>query len=168
MGFEEIKVEELDLNLFDFWSKDLVLITAGNKEKVNTMTAGWGGIGIFWKKKAVSVYVRSERFTKEFMDSNEGFSITSFGTGNREELGYLGKVSGRDEDKIQKVGFTTAFEGEVPYIADGTMVLICKKMLNAKLSPDTFLDSSNDTFFYPKKDYHTLYIAEIEKVLVKR
>jgi len=166
MSFKEIKFEELDIKLFDFWSKDWVLVTAGDKEKANTLTAGWGGFGVFWGKNAVSVYIRSERYTKEFMDKNERFSITSFGSGNREQLAYLGKVSGRDGDKIKAAGFTTEFDGEVPYVCEGNIVLICKKLVNAPLLPDTFLDKANDEKFYPKKDYHTLYIAEIEKILV--
>ena len=167
MGFKEIKFEELDIKLFEFWSKDWVLVTAGNKEKANTLTAGWGSFGVFWAKNAVSVYIRSERYTKKFMDNNDGFSVTSFGSGNREQLGYLGKVSGRDGDKIQSAGFTTQFDGEVPYIAEGNIVLICKKLVQAPLLPETFLDDVNDGKFYPKKDYHTLYIAQIEKILVK-
>ena len=167
MGFKEIKFEELDINLFEFWSKDWVLVTAGDKDKANTLTAGWGGFGVFWGKDTVSVYIRSERYTKEFMDDNEGFSITSFGSGNREQLAYLGKVSGRDGDKIQAAGFTTKYDGEVPYIAEGNIVFICKKLVKAPLLPDTFLDKVNDEKFYPKKDYHTLYIAEIEKILMK-
>ena len=167
MGFKEYKVDEFTLNPFQFFGKEWVLITAGNEEKVNTMTAAWGGIGVFWQKNVASIYIRPQRYTKEFIDQNESFSITAFGAGSREELTYLGRASGKYEDKIKKVGYTTTFEEGVPYIQEGKVVLICKKLVNVELLPENFTDSSHDAKIYPEKDYHTLYIAEIEKILVK-
>ena len=48
MSFTEIKAEELKDNPFDLIGKQWMLITAGNEEKCNTMTASWGGVGIMW------------------------------------------------------------------------------------------------------------------------
>lgn len=167
MGFIEINADEFTLNPFQFWGKDWALVTAGNEEKVNTLTVGWGGFGVLWQKKVVHIYLRPQRYTKEFVDQNERFSVTAFGTENREELTYLGKVSGREEDKISKVGFTTEFVDGVPYIPEGNVVFICKKLINVELEPKYYNNLSFDEKIYPAKDYHTLYIAEIEKILVR-
>ena len=115
MKFQEIKVEDLNLNPFQLIGKDWMLITAGTKEQVNTMTASWGGMGVFWGKNVMTAYIRPQRYTKEFVDANDTFSISFFGEEYRKMLAYCGKVSGRDEDKIAKAGLTTCFYGETPY-----------------------------------------------------
>ena len=83
-------------------------------------------------------------------------------------MSYLGKVSGRDEDKIIKSGLTVAEELDTPYFEEAKLVLICKKMFVQPLNENSFLDSSLIEKWYPNRDYHELYIAEIEKVLIKK
>lgn len=166
MGFKEVKIDEFELNPFEFWGKDWALVTAGTKDKVNTMTVGWGSVGVLWQKNVVSIYIRPQRYTKEFVDKNDRFSITAFGKERRKELAYLGKVSGKEEDKINKAGLTVAFDDEVPYISEGNIIFICKKLYETKIDPALFIDKSIDDF-YPEKDYHTQYIAEVEKILIR-
>ena len=64
MSFTEIKAEELKDNPFDLIGKQWMLITAGNEEKCNTMTASWGGVGIMWGKPTATAYIRDSRYTK--------------------------------------------------------------------------------------------------------
>ena len=59
MSFTEIKAEELKDNPFDLIGKQWMLITAGNEEKCNTMTASWGGVGIMWGKPTATAYTVS-------------------------------------------------------------------------------------------------------------
>lgn len=167
MNFRELNLEEFQVNPFQLIGNDWVLITAGTEEKLNTMTASWGGLGVFWNKNVATIYLRPQRYTKEFVDGNERFSITVFSPDSHKELGYLGRVSGRDEDKIGKVGYTPVFEDGVPYIQEGNMVFLCKKLVATRLLPEDFMDKGYDTKIYPEKDYHTMYIGEIEKILVK-
>jgi flavin reductase (DIM6/NTAB) family NADH-FMN oxidoreductase RutF len=167
MGFVEKRAEDLMLNPFKMFKENWVLITAGTDEKFNTMTAGWGGLGVYLQKNAATVYIRPQRYTKEFVDNNECFSITAFSNDCKEQLTYLGRVSGRDEDKIQKVGYTVAFDKGVPYIQEGNMVFICRKILHCDILGENFANPLYTEKAYPSGDYHMLYIAEIEKVLVK-
>ena len=67
MSFREVKAEELTMNPFTKIGKEWLLITAGNEEKCNTMTASWGAMGVMWGKNAVTVYIRPQRYTKEFV-----------------------------------------------------------------------------------------------------
>ncbi len=166
MGFVEVNIDEFELKPFEFWEKNWALVTAGTKDNVNTMTVGWGSVGVLWQKKVVSIYIRPQRYTKEFVDKNDKFSITSFGEERRNELAYLGKVSGKQEDKISKAGLTVAFDDGVPYISEGNIILICKKLYETEINPVLFTDKSIDNF-YPEKDYHTQYIAEVEKILIR-
>ena len=71
MSFKEIKPEELNFNPFTRIGSDWMLLTAGTKDKFNTMTASWGGAGVFWGKPAVTCYIRPQRYTKEFIDKED-------------------------------------------------------------------------------------------------
>ena len=121
MSFTEIKAEELKDNPFDLIGKQWMLITAGNEEKCNTMTASWGGVGIMWGKPTATAYIRDSRYTKEFVDREDYFTLAFFGEEHREALNLCGRVSGRDEDKIKEAGLT-------PYYVDGTVAFEEAKM----------------------------------------
>lgn len=172
--FEEIKIGEWKFNPFDLKSK-WMLITAEKEGKVNMMTASWGGCGIMWNKEVVFVVIRPTRYTKEFVDYASTFSLCFFDdpSSKKKYLNYLGTVSGRDEDKIKKTGLTVLHEGPTPFFEEADTVFIVKKLYAQPLKEEFFM---KDFFegevvpknWYPEKDYHTLYFAEIEKVLKKR
>ena len=128
-NFKEITPEEYKGNVFNDIGKKWMLITAAKDGKVNTMTASWGNMGVMWGKDIVSVFIRQTRFTKEFVDNADCFSISFLDHEKyAKELSYLGTVSGRDEDKIAKSGLTVEKCENTPYFAEGKLVLICRKM----------------------------------------
>ena len=101
--FQPYPSEMLDINPFTKIGTEWMAVTAGDKDKVNTMTASWGTIGVLWGKNIVTIYVRDSRYTKEFIDAKDTFSLTFFDVSDKENklaLKYFGAVSGRDEDKI--------------------------------------------------------------------
>lgn len=165
--FKVIKPTEIDTNVCKLIGKDWMLVTAKKGIQVNTMTASWGGLGVMWGRDVVYTVIRPQRFTKEFIDSSTHFSLSFYDNNYRDTLSYLGKVSGRDEDKISKSGLTIAEELDTPYFEEANLVLICKKLFAQPLGEYNFLDPSLIEKWYPNKDYHQLYIAEIEKVLIK-
>ena len=167
MGFREVSAEELQFNPFTKIGKEWMLVTAGDEEKHNTMTASWGGMGIMWGKNVVSVYIRPQRYTKEFVDANELFTLSFSDESYRKALNICGSKSGKDCDKEAEAGLT-------PYYTDGTtafeeanMILVCKKQYHQDMSSEHFDEKENDSRCYPGKDYHTMYMAEILTVLVK-
>ena len=167
MAFREMKPEELDFNPFQKIGKQWMLITAGNESGYNTMTASWGGAGVMWGKPSVTAYIRPQRYTKEFVDREETFTLSFYGEEYRKVLNLFGTVSGKDRDKIKEAGFT-------PYFTDGTVafeeaevILVCRKMYADEIKPEKFIDKKAEEKWYPEKDYHTMYIAEVEKVLVR-
>lgn len=163
----EIEPSALDKNVFQLVGEDWMLVTAGGPDKLNTMTASWGGLGVIWGEPAATVYLRPQRYTKEFVDAGETFSLSVLDEEYRKTLNYLGTVSGRDEDKIAKAGLTVEHEGETPYFGEANTVLVCRKLYAQNYDPACFIDKSCDEKCYPDKDYHTMYIAEVEKVLVR-
>lgn len=164
--FKEIKPEELQSNPFQLIGKDWMLVTAQSGDKVNTMTASWGGVGVMWGKNVAYVVIRPQRFTKELIDAADTLSLSFLGDDYRKQLNYLGTVSGRDEDKIKKADLTVATIDSTPYFEEAHTVIIGKKLFAQEYNPSSFIDTAVEKHWYPDKDYHTLYICEINKLLV--
>lgn len=165
--FKEIKPEELNQSPFKLIGKDWMLITAEKEGKVNTMTASWGGLGVMWGKNVAYIVIRPQRFTKEFVDFSSTFSLTFFDNSFRKQLSYLGTVSGKDEDKISKSNLTVAYSDDTPHFEESKLTVICKKLYAQDFKPECFIETSLDEKWYPERDHHTLYIAEVEKILIK-
>jgi flavin reductase (DIM6/NTAB) family NADH-FMN oxidoreductase RutF len=164
-NFKEISPEVLRKNPFHLIGKEWMLITAGDEDKVNTMTASWGGLGVMYGKNVAFIVIRPQRYTKEFIDREETFSLSFLAKEHRDELNYLGSVSGRTEDKIKKSGLTLVRSGDTPYFNEASHVLICKKLFRQTLEGESLLDENLENTWYPNKEFHTLYIAEITKAL---
>ena len=164
---KEIKPEELTKNPFHMIGQEWMLVTAEKDGKVNTMTASWGGVGIMWGKPVAYVFIRPQRYTKEFVDREDTFTISVLGKEYRKALNYCGTVSGKGIDKITEAGLTPYFVDGTAGIQEADMIMVCKKMYHDTIKPECFDETENDTKWYPQKDYHTMYIAEIQKVLVR-
>ncbi len=93
----QIKPEELQKNPFQMIGKEWLLVAAEKAGKTNAMTASWGGVGIMWGKPVAYVFIRPQRYTKEFIDASDTFSLSVLGEEYRKTLSYFGTVSGRDE-----------------------------------------------------------------------
>lgn len=103
------------------------------------MTVSWGGVGVLWGKNVAFIFVRDSRYTKEFIDANEFFSITFLSGQYRDALNYCGSHSGRDEDKFAAAGLTLATRHNIPYVDEGNFVLLCEKMSATRITEDSFL-----------------------------
>ncbi len=166
MSFREVDPKELDLNPFEKIGDEWMLITAGEAEHCNTMTASWGGLGVLWGKNVATCYIRQTRYTKKFVDASERFTLSFYAPELKKTLGYLGRVSGRDEDKIAHAGLTPVAVDGTTTFAEADLTLVCRKLYAAYLDPERMLDESIDAACYSDRDYHTMYIGEIERVLV--
>lgn len=164
--FQTINADMFEYSPFRIIGKDWMLITAKKDEKVNCMTASWGGMGVMWNKNVVFIVVRKSRYTKEFLDASDSFSLTFF---DRKKYGkmlnFMGTVSGRDENKIEKCGLTVTYFDGIPYFNEAAKVILCKKMCRQPIQPDSFFLKEIDERWYPDQDYHDLYIGEIVEIL---
>jgi len=166
MSFKETMPELLTDNPFKLIGKDWMLITAGTPGSFNTMTASWGGLGVLWERKVAFCFIRPTRYTYEFVERSDTFTLSFFAERHRKTLSFCGSHSGRDMDKIKKAGLTPIKEGGFVYFNEARLVLECRKLYFQDISPDRFLDQSiND--MYPQKDYHRMYVGEIVKCLLK-
>ena len=166
MGFKEIKIGELGFNPFEMiggWA----LLASGKPDNFNMMTVSWGQAGVLWNKNVVTAYVRPQRYTKGFMDTNDVFTLSFFGGDCRDALSLCGSKSGRDIDKMHQSGLTAEHRGGAVLFGEAKLILVCEKLYVGKLENDSFLDENLISTNYPKADFHAFYIGEIKKVLVK-
>ncbi len=167
MGFKEINIEDLRFNPFTKIGKEWMLITAGDERKHNTMTASWGAMGIMWGKDVVTVYLRPQRYTKEFVDSKEKFTVSFYGEEYRKALNICGSRSGRNCGKEKEAGLTPYYTHGTTAFEEADMIFVCRKLYAQPMAPEYFTEEWIDGEWYPEKDYHVMYMAQIEKVLIK-
>lgn len=176
MTLKEINLEELNINPMTMIGSEWWLITAGNQDTgFNTMTASWGHLGSIWERKGgrahmglptACVYIRPHRYTKEYMDNNELFTLSVFDQSHKRALGYLGSHSGRDEDKISNAGLTPIFNDDTTMYEEAKIIFVCKKIYHSEIVEEGFIDKSLIDNNYPKKDFHAMYVGEILKVYI--
>ena len=165
MAFVERRPAEMAGNPFSMIGDEWMLITAGDETRCNTMTASWGGLGVLWNKPVSFIFVRPQRYTRSFIEAQEKYTLSFFDPEWKKQLGYLGRVSGRDENKIENAGLTVAFSDGAPCFEQARLVLVCRKLYRQDLEQACFVDSKTDRDSYPEQDYHRLYVGEVLRVL---
>lgn len=168
MAFVEVDPHQIELRPFDCLDRGWALLAAGDAAAANCMTVSWGGFGTLWGKPVATVYVRQSRYTKEFLDGGDYFSVNLFDGTERKALGLLGSVSGRDADKLAQSGLTQSLVDGVPVIDQARISLVCRKAYAGLLAPEHFRDPAVDGTWYSGQDegnYHTMYIGYVERAL---
>lgn len=159
-------IREVKENLVKLIADDWALVSAGDKEKWNTMTISWGGVGELWGKDVVFAFMRPQRYTKEFMDKSDYFTVSFFEDQFRDALKICGTKSGRDCDKISMAGLSPEYDGEAVFPEQAKLVIKCRKIAVQKMDNTGFIDETIESN-YKAGDYHFIYIGEIEKILEK-
>ena len=168
MTRQPIPIEAFVVHPQHLWSSQGALLTSGDftESRFNAMTVGWGSLGVMWKIPFVQVVVRPVRYTYEFMERYDTFTLCAFPEKYRQALQFLGTKSGRDGDKIAESGLTPIASTKVaaPSYAEAELVLECRKIYWDDMAKDHFLDARIEKN-YPRKDYHRIYYGEIVAVL---
>ena len=167
MNFIKKDISELNENFVKLISKDWMLITTPDGEKVNTMTASWGGVGELWSKHASFAFVRPSRYTFELLEKSDKYVLNFLKEGNRDILNYCGRVSGRDVNKPEETGLVPLeYENGVYVFNQTKYAFVCRKMYSQDLKEKSFISPEAAKHAYPQGDIHRMYIGEIEYVLV--
>jgi flavin reductase (DIM6/NTAB) family NADH-FMN oxidoreductase RutF len=159
--FQPFALDQLNLNPFTKIGKEWALVSAGNKKKYNTMTVSWGGFGVLWGKNVAFIFIRDSRYTKEFIDNGDLFSISFLNEEYRDSLNYCGSHSGREGDKFTAAGLTPAFRHDIPYPDEANLILLCEKMAAVPISEESFCNPRIQPKWYSDHDMHTMYVGEI-------
>ena len=161
MAFKKIDLSEWNGNPFNAIGKDWFLLTAGTQETgFNFMTASWGQMGILWNQPSVTCYVRKSRYTYDFMEKQDTFTLAFFPESNRDALKFCGANSGRDFDKVKETGLhPVTLEGGVGF-EEAKLVLICRKQFAADMDMNAIPQNIADKFYHGDAA-HKMYIGEI-------
>lgn len=162
----EINVKDIKENAVKLISDDWALVTAGDLTSWNTMTVSWGGIGELWGKDVVFIFIRPQRYTREFIDREDYFTMSFFEEEYKKALAFCGRNSGRDCDKAKETGLTVCKAESSVGFEQARLTLVCKKLAKFEMNPSGFLAKEIEEN-YPNKDYHYIYVGEIEKVFEK-
>lgn len=161
MSFRKIEATELPGNVIDEVSNKWMLLAAGTESDFNFMTVSWGMMGELWFNPAVTVYVRHSRYTMNYMEKGDLFTLTVLKPGYRDALKLAGSKSGRDIDKLKESGLTAAFVDGCPTFEEAAYTIVCKKVYAAEMPQENFLDQDIFNRAYADADYHKMYIGQI-------
>lgn len=162
---KELNVKQLPDNFFTAIGKEWMLVTSGDKEHFNTMTASWGCVGWLWNKPVAVIFIRPERYTHEFIEQNETLTLSFLGHEEEMRKAYniCGSRSGRNTDKMALTGLKPIAtpSGNVTF-EQARLTLECRKLYKNHMSLNSFLDSNiNQWYGEGKGGYHDIYILEI-------
>ena len=147
--------------------KEWAVLKKGKKEKFNMMTISWGGLGTLWHKPIATIYVRPNRYTNEFIENNDYFTLSFYDEEYKKDLGFLGSKSGRDIDKISYTNLTPEIIDNGITFKEANLTIVCKKIyfqdLDIKNIPQTEIDR-----FYNTEPIHRMYIGEVIDIIDKR
>lgn len=163
--FKEIKATNIKGNLIEKISNEWMLISAGNENGYNMMTASWGFIGEMWGKDTAIAMIRPQRYTMEFIEKSDYYTLSFYGE-QRDIHKVCGSKSGRDVNKTELAGLTPLFSDNTVYFEEADLVIICKKQYVDTIKEENFIDSS-PLKWYENKDFHNMVFGEIIKVLIK-
>lgn len=155
-------------NAFDLIGTQWMLVTAGNEDKFNTMTASWGGLGFLWNKPVAFVFIRPERYTHEFVEASDRMTLSFYAKEWRKALQLCGTKSGRDTDKVAATGLTPVkLESGAITFEEARLTLDCRKLFKADMKVSDFVNKKVMEQWYndkPGGSLHSVYVVEIESV----
>ena len=154
---------KLTTDVFSEFDQVWALVTAGTPDNFNTMTISWGGMGTLWGRPVATVYIRTSRYTHEFVDANEYFTISFYPEEYKKVLGILGSKSGRDMDKMHDSGLTPRFLDQGITFKEAKYTLVCRKLFKQQLAVENIPEDVVDAY-YKKDAPHDMYIAEVIEI----
>ncbi|MBQ8814532.1 MAG: flavin reductase [Lachnospiraceae bacterium] len=151
-------------NIYGVFDGSWALLTAGTEEKYNTMTISWGGMGTLWGKRVATVYVRPNRYTYEFMENNDYFTISFYPEEYKKDLTILGTKSGRDCDKVALTELKAKSVENSMTFEQATLTLVCKKLYWQDMDEEKIPKEAMERFF-ATEPVHRMYIGEVVEIL---
>jgi len=169
---KEVAIENVKVNPVAAFGDDWMALSAGSEGSGNAMCVAWGHLGCLWggsrpgkMMPTAVVYVRPQRYTREFMEREPMFALCEFGPEYKKALGIIGSRSERDGDKLADAGLTPVYAEGTMYLREARRIYICRKVYHSALKETCFTDESLVERNYPERDFHEVYIGEIVKVL---
>ncbi len=165
--FKKVSIKSLNENYLKILNEDWGLVTAGNIESFNTMTISWGTFGVLWNRPVFFCFVRPQRFTYEFINTNHYYTLSFFTDQYKDALDFCGNHSGREFDKMKSTELVPVSTDIGNVIFEQTRLAFeCKKIYTDDIKPENLLDPNILKATYPNKDYHRMFVGEIVNCFV--
>ena len=153
-------LKDVSFDVFKMFSEQMALVTAGPISHFNTMTIGWGMLGNVWgHQPGITIYVSPSRYTWEFLEQNETFTITFFAKEYEADLMMLGSVSGRDRDKVAESHLTPKDLGGSVGFEEAQLTLVCRKQYSYQFDKEK--TPAKMEKLYSRVEPHYVYTADI-------
>lgn len=178
------ELEGKNFPVFDLFSRQWALVTAGSIGDFNSCTIGWGSLGNIWSRGGsagpiVTVYVYPSRYTCRYLLANDTFTVSFFPEAYHKALGYMGTHSGRDGDKAKAAGLTAIPMGSSVTYAEANLTFLCKKLYQhafdkADLAPEIceYYKAGPRQVYPPDENgdwqTHIMFVGEILEAADKR
>ena len=170
MKLQLIDPKTLTTDILNVFDAQKALLTAGNREKSNTMTIGWAQLGTVWGVPMCTVYVRPERYTYDFVEAQEYFTVSVLSAEHKKTtMVYCGTKSGRDVDKFKDCELTVAYgAGDAPYVEEAEWVLVCRKLYAQDMAGEFVNGDERVLSFYGAHgNWHKMYVGEVVEAYKK-
>lgn len=145
---------------FKLFNNQWALVTAGKPDNFNTMTISWGEMGTLWSKPTITVFVKQNRYTFNFMENNDYFTVSFFDKEYRDDLKILGTKSGRDGDKVAMSKLEPVQIGESTTFKQAQTTFLCRKIYADDFDVSKVPNDVRD-MFYKDEPPHRMYIGQI-------
>ena len=159
-------------DVFRMFNDRWALVTAGEPEDYNTMTIAWGSMGTIWGpphggKPILTVYVAPARYTFDYLEKNDYFTVSFFPEEYRRALGILGSRSGRDGDKVALTGLTPVAASHGVDFQQAELTFVCRKLYTHQFEAERTPQEVQDWIYHGDFQPHAMFIGEIVDVVEK-
>ena len=149
---------------FEKFNNDWALVTAGELSDFNGMTISWGSMGTVWGKSVITVYVRPDRFTWNYLKKYDKFTVSFYPPEKRKALDIMGTLSGRDTNKTETAGLTPKETDGTVTFAEASETYVCKKLYMAKMNYEDVPDAAKK-IYQNGIEPHYIIMGEVEKII---
>ena len=163
MKLDHVELSALTPEILRVFGQQNPLLTAGDRSGLNTMTIGWCQLGRLWSVPVCTVFVRPERYTYQFMESRDYFTVSVLPPELKKITAFCGSRSGRDVDKVKECGLTVRCgAGDAPFFDEAEWVLVCRKLYAQDMDPAAMLDGEIILPYYGEKGgWHRMYVGQV-------
>lgn len=166
-GYKSISPDKIPGNIIKLLRDDWMLITAGNDQQFNMMTAGWGGLGMMFGKPVAFCFIAPTRFTYQLMEKNDTYTLSFYTEAYRDALKICGSKTGKSADKVKETGLTpiTTPAGSKAF-SEAWMIIECRKTVAQSITPEAITNAALKEEWSTKQLYK-MFVGEIVNVWVK-
>ena len=162
--------QDRQYDVFRMFNDRWALATAGTIDDFNTMTIAWGSMGTIWGpphggKPILTIYVSPARYTCEFLERNDYFTVSFFPEEYRRDLAVLGSRSGRDGDKLAATRLTPVAESNGVDFLEAERTFVCRKLYAHQFEAEQTPQEVRDWIYHGDFPPHVMFIGEITEVI---